>query len=114
MKNGNLSNRLSVAYLRLSAFKKIGIDRRKQELIGIVFLFLSFELLFHQLAFLTPGISPLRAISRKHILHKPKSLIYPLFFPQRKHRLRIRLENLGFFSALIIWALVAMFASLKK
>ncbi len=58
--------------------------------------------------FVTPGISPLLAISLKHILHKPKSLIYPLLLPQRKQRRTTRLLNLGGFCALKICDVLAM------
>ena len=53
-------------------------------------------------AFLTPGISPLVAISLKHILHKPNVLINPLFRPQRKQRLTALVENFGVFLLLAI------------
>jgi len=52
----------------------------------------------YQLLFLTPGISPLLAISLKQILHNPNFLIKALFFPQLKHLLVTLVENLGFFS----------------
>jgi len=52
---------------------------------------------YYQGAFLTPGISPLVAISLKHILHKPNVLINPLLRPQRKQRLTALVENFGIF-----------------
>jgi len=52
----------------------------------------------YQLLFLTPGISPLLAISLKQILHNPNFLINALFFPHLKHLLVILVENLGSFS----------------
>lgn len=49
--------------------------------------------------FLIPGISPRDAISLKQMRHSSKSLIYPLFRPQRKHRRTARVENFGFLFA---------------
>jgi len=59
---------------------------------------LSIILQIYQLLFLTPGISPLFAISLKQILHNPNFLIKALFFPHLKHLLVTLVENLGFFS----------------
>jgi len=56
----------------------------------------------YQLDFLIPGIMPSLASSRKQILHKSKSLIYPRFRPHRKHLRTIRLLYFGFFNALAI------------
>jgi len=58
--------------------------------------------LFYQDDFLTPGISPLLAISLKQILHKPKSFINPLYLPHLKHLLTILEENFGFLFDLLI------------
>ena len=68
------------------------------------FLSDSERLLFaiYQLDFFTPGISPLEANSRKHIRHREKSRINPLFLPQRQQRRTIRVEYLGLFLALAI------------
>ncbi len=58
--------------------------------------------------FLTPGISPLFAISLKHILHKPNFLIYPLFLPHRKQRVITRVLYFGFLFAFTICDNLAM------
>jgi hypothetical protein len=50
----------------------------------------------HQLAFTTPGISPLKASSLKQMRHNPKSRMYPRGLPQRLHLLCLRTGNLGF------------------
>lgn len=64
---------------------------------GLSFWFLIFDFWFinYQLLFVIPGISPLLAISLKHILHKPKSLIKPLPRPHLKQRFTCLEENLG-------------------
>ena len=49
-------------------------------MIGSVVIFFYFN--NYQLAFLTPGMSPLEAISRKLIRLIPKSLMYPLGLPE--------------------------------
>ena len=41
---------------------------------------------FYQLAFVTPGISPMSASSLKQILHNPNFRKYPLGLPQRRQR----------------------------
>ena len=51
----------------------------------------------HQLAFLTPGISPLSASSRKQIRHSPNWRRKARARPQRLQRLTLRTLNLGFF-----------------
>jgi hypothetical protein len=53
----------------------------------------------YQLAFLTPGILPSLANSRKQIRHRPKSLIKPCLRPHRKQRLTTRDLNFGVFAA---------------
>ena len=58
--------------------------------------------------FFIPGIIPWLANSLKQILHKLKSLIYPLLRPQRKHRLIVRVLNFGFLFDFAIWAFVAI------
>jgi hypothetical protein len=65
----------------------------------------------YQLDFLTPGIIPSLAYSRKQILQRPKSRIKPRFLPHLKHRLTMRVENFGFFFAL---AIVDVLAIIKK
>src|SRR3989344_6478003 len=57
--------------------------------------------------FLTPGIMPSFAYSRKQIRQSPKSRIKARFLPQRKQRRTMRELNLGFLSAR---ALVEVFA----
>ena len=54
---------------------------------------------YYQLDFLTPGISPLFASSRKQIRQRSNILMNPRFRPHRKHRLTLREENFGFFCA---------------
>src|SRR3989344_1045384 len=53
---------------------------------------------YYQLDFLTPGIFPSFASSRKQMRHNPKSRIYPRLRPHRKHRLTRREENFGVFN----------------
>ena len=53
----------------------------------------------YQLDFLTPGIIPSLAYSRKQMRQSPKSRIKARFLPQRKQRRTMRVENLGFFNA---------------
>jgi hypothetical protein len=50
----------------------------------------------YQLDFLTPGILPSFASSRKQILQRPKSLMKACPLPHLKHRLVARVENFGF------------------
>lgn len=54
----------------------------------------------HQLAFVTPGISPRRLNNRKQILHILKRLRNPLTRPQRGHRLYRLTLNFGSAAAL--------------
>ncbi|KKW10262.1 MAG: hypothetical protein UY50_C0040G0007 [Parcubacteria group bacterium GW2011_GWA2_49_9] len=61
----------------------------------------------YQLDFLTPGIIPSLAYSRKQIRQSPKSRIKARLRPQRKQRRTMRELNLGFLSAR---ALVEVFA----
>jgi hypothetical protein len=62
----------------------------------------------HQLDFLTPGICPSLASSRKQIRHISKSRIYPCFRPQRQQRRTMRVENFGFCLALAFVDVFAM------
>jgi len=63
----------------------------------------------YQLLFFTPGNSPLLANSLKQILQISKARRYPCFLPQRQQRRTIRVENLGFFSALAFVDVFAIF-----
>ena len=74
--------------------------RRAGDTLIFHFAFLIFNFPYYQLDFLTPGISPWLASSRKHILHNPKSLMKPCLRPQRQQLRTARVENFGFFSAL--------------
>jgi len=65
------------------------------------------EILRYQLAFVTPGISPRSASSRKQILQIPNFRIYARDLPQRKHRLYLRTLNFGFLFCLTISAVFA-------
>ena len=56
----------------------------------------------YQLAFVTPGISPFRAISLKQIRQRPNFLKYPSGRPQLKQRLYPRVLNFGFLFAFTI------------
>lgn len=56
------------------------------------------NILIYQLLLRIPGINPSLASSLKQILHKAKSLIYPLFRPHLKHLRTTRLLNFGGFS----------------
>jgi len=56
----------------------------------------------YQEDFLTPGILPSLASSLKQILHRSKSLMYPLPLPHLKQREVALVENLGFFLDLAI------------
>jgi hypothetical protein len=62
----------------------------------------------YQLDFLTPGINPWLASSRKQIRHKPKSRIKARLRPQRQQRLTIRVVYFSFFNDLAVCALVAI------
>lgn len=53
----------------------------------------------YQEDFLTPGIFPSFASSRKQIRQRPKSLMNPCFLPHLKQRLTSLVENFGFFCA---------------
>jgi hypothetical protein len=70
---------------------------------------MSDELLFYQLAFLTPGISPREASSLKHIRHSLNLLRYPLFLPQIWHLVTTLVLNFGFFCAFNINDFFAIF-----
>src|SRR5215471_21573431 len=59
--------------------------------------------LLHQLALITPGISPASASFRKQIRHSLNFRRNPRGRPHRKQRLRCRQRSLGFFAALA-WA----------
>lgn len=54
----------------------------------------------YQLDFLTPGMCPSSASSRKQMRHKLKSRIKPRGRPHLKQRRTVLEENLGFFCAL--------------
>jgi hypothetical protein len=56
--------------------------------------------MLYQLAFLTPGICPAEANSRKQIRQISNCLIYPCFLPHFQQRLTLLEENLDFFFAL--------------
>ena len=60
----------------------------------------------------TPGTSPRNANPRKHNRQMPNLRKYPLGRPHRRQRLRCRTENLGFFSALALWDVLAMYIQL--
>ena len=53
----------------------------------------------YQLDFLTPGIIPSLAYSRKQMRHRPKSRMNARLRPHRKQRRTMRVLNLGFFNA---------------
>lgn len=61
---------------------------------------IAFGVFHYQLLFFTPGISPLLASSRKHILQISNFRIYPCFLPHFQHLLTILVENLGVFNDL--------------
>jgi hypothetical protein len=63
---------------------------------------------FYQLAFLTPGISPSSANSRKQIRHTPNLRYTARGRPQSLHRRTIREVNLGLRRAAAIFDLLAM------
>jgi hypothetical protein len=65
----------------------------------------------HQLALVTPGISPREASSLKHILQSLNLLIKPLGLPHSIQRLYARTLNLGFFFCFSINAFFANFYS---
>ncbi|OGM21860.1 hypothetical protein A2714_00820 [Candidatus Woesebacteria bacterium RIFCSPHIGHO2_01_FULL_38_9] len=64
--------------------------------------------MFYQLAFFTPGISPLCAYSLKQSRQNPNFLKYPLDLPQRRHLLRYLVLYLSFFVSLTIFDVFAM------
>jgi len=68
------------------------------------------KLNYYQLDFVIPGISPRLANSRKHILHNLKSLIYPLFLPQRQHLRTVLVLYFGFLLDFTICPVVAIFS----
>src|SRR3989338_6605266 len=69
---------------------------------------------FHQLDFLTPGISPLLANSLKQILQSPNFLIKPCLLPHLKQRLCRREENFGFIFAFASCDVLAIMLLLRK
>ena len=71
--------------------------------------YISIDTLHHD-AFFTPGISPWLANSLKQIRQTPNFLIKPAFRPQRKHRRTSRVLNFGFFLALAMTDVLAMFS----
>jgi len=75
-------------------------------LIGSV-IFIPLRTDYHE-DFLTPGISPLLAISLKHIRHKPKALKYPFFLPHLKQRRTFLVLYFGFLFDFATWAVVAI------
>jgi hypothetical protein len=62
----------------------------------------------YQLAFRTPGISPLSANLRKQIRQMPNLRYTARGRPHKRHRLCRRVENFGGRFALMIFALLAM------
>src|SRR5580693_5403878 len=66
-------------------------------------------LLFYQLDFTTPGISPLRASERKQRRHTPNLRRNARGRPQSWQRLCWRDLNFGFLASLTRFAVVAMF-----
>jgi hypothetical protein len=58
--------------------------------------------------FETPGISPSSASCRKHKRHMPNFRRNARGRPHRLHRLCLRVENLGFFASLTLFAVVAI------
>src|SRR6266567_4147247 len=83
--------------------------RVRKSAIGSVCIFLLMG--SYQLAFTTPGISPLSAIPRKQILHIWNLRIYPRARPQQRQRLRTRTLNFGFLSDLAIFAVRAIYCA---
>src|SRR5579871_5997177 len=69
-------------------------------------------LLFYQLDFTTPGISPLRASERKQRRHTPNLSRNARGRPQSWQRLCWRDLNFGVFASLTRFAVVAMYLSL--
>ena len=67
----------------------------------------------YQLDFMTPGISPLRAMFRKQIRQIPNFRRKALDRPQMGHRLYRRVENFGLLFALAIRDFFATFPSLS-
>lgn len=64
--------------------------------------------------FLTPGIFPSLASSRKQIRQIPKSLMKPFFRPQRKQRRTTRDLNFGVFCDRAITDVFAIFEIFNK
>lgn len=64
--------------------------------------------LTYQLAFLTPGIRPCQANSRKQMRQSLNLLKYPPDLPQIGHRVYLRVENLGTLFHLAICELLAI------
>src|ERR1700686_3373394 len=91
--------RLAAAALRMDV---------RNSAMGSVCIFL---LNTYQLAFVTPGISPLSAIPRKQILHIWNLRIYARARPQTRQRLRTRTLNFGFFKLLAIFARRAIYCA---
>lgn len=65
----------------------------------------------YQLAFLTPGNSPLCACSLKHKRQRPNFLIYPRGLPQIRHRFLYRILYLNFFFSRTSLAVLAIYVS---
>src|SRR5580704_1296686 len=65
----------------------------------------------YQLAFTTPGISPLSAIPRKQMRHIWNLRIYPRARPQTRQRLRTRTLNFGFLCVFAIFARRAIYCA---
>jgi len=70
---------------------------------------LGLSIIFYQLAFLTPGNKPLRALCLKHKRHKPKNLINPRGRPQTEQRFTCLVLYFGFLFDLAIFDLSAIF-----
>src|ERR1700746_379022 len=83
----------------------------KKSDMGSVCIALLGRLSYYQLAFTTPGISPLSAMPRKQMRHISNLRIYPRARPQTRQRLRTRTLNLGFFSVLAIFAVRAIYCA---
>src|SRR5215469_10457814 len=79
--------------------------RVRKSAIGSVCMIL---LIGYQLAFTTPGISPLRAMPRKQILHISNLWMKARARPHTRQRLRARVLNFGFFRVFAIFAVRAI------